>query len=74
MIERILKGRWKIIEYPMRKGFNARRRGVLINLGSGNRYIFNVIDGRVNYMREHRAPANIPKYVTREILENQETK
>ena len=73
MIEYTVKDRWKIIEYPMRKGFANRRRGLLINLKTGHRYTYTIEietygEPRIRYVKELGSPPFVPKYITKELL------
>lgn len=59
-------GVWEIIEHVSN---TSHRRGWLINNNSGNRYVWSTVGtDRVRYMKEYKAPTNIPKFLDEVIL------
>ncbi len=62
-------GNWHFKYYSRRGPKGMRLIGWLTNVRTGNRYVFNLTDGKMSYMREYRPPSNIPIYVTDELKE-----
>lgn len=70
-------GVWRIIKVRQSR-YQNRTTGWLINLKTGNKYVWSNHNGKVSYMREYKPPIceqrhlillpNIPNYVTEEIL------
>lgn len=53
---------------PLRSAFPGHLSGWLTSKATGNRYVFSVVNGAVQYMREPRRPTNIPTSLDLEIL------
>ena len=62
----IKNNRWKIT--AVRSAFAGHLSGRLINLKSGNRYVWQRLNGKVTYMKDPIIPRNIPRYIS-EVLE-----
>ncbi len=59
-------GKWRI--KVVRSALPGHLSGWIVNVKSGQEYVFTVRNGKVRYMRKYKPPQNIPQYLTDYLL------
>lgn len=60
-------GKWSI--EVIRSSLPGHLTGWLVNIRSGNRYVFSIMDDRVSYRKDPKPPTNIPAYMDQFLLD-----